>query len=63
MPFQKPDAVDQHIISILEQNGRATDSLTLRNPSGVPRRFYVAIISASKTSLNSSYSLSFSARR
>ena len=42
-----------------EQNGRATDSLTLRNPSGVPRRFYVAIISASKTSLNSSYVLSF----
>ena len=25
MPFQKPDAVDQHIISILEQNGRATN--------------------------------------
>ncbi|HEY7801067.1 MAG TPA: Lrp/AsnC family transcriptional regulator [Dehalococcoidia bacterium] len=25
MPFQKPDAVDQHIISILEENGRATN--------------------------------------
>ena len=25
MPFQKPDAVDQHIISILEDNGRATN--------------------------------------
>lgn len=25
MPFQKPDAVDQHILSILENNGRATN--------------------------------------
>ena len=25
MPFQKPDAVDQHILSILEDNGRATN--------------------------------------
>ncbi|MBI5289780.1 MAG: Lrp/AsnC family transcriptional regulator [Chloroflexi bacterium] len=25
MPFQKPDGVDQHILSILEQNGRATN--------------------------------------
>jgi Lrp/AsnC family transcriptional regulator, regulator for asnA, asnC and gidA len=25
LTFQKPDAVDQHIISILEQNGRATN--------------------------------------
>ncbi|MBF6599292.1 MAG: Lrp/AsnC family transcriptional regulator [Dehalococcoidia bacterium] len=25
MPFQKPDAIDQHIISILEDNGRATN--------------------------------------
>ncbi len=25
LPFQKPDAVDQHILSILEQNGRATN--------------------------------------
>jgi Lrp/AsnC family transcriptional regulator for asnA, asnC and gidA len=25
LPFQKPDAVDQHIISILEENGRATN--------------------------------------
>ena len=46
-----------------EKNGRATDAVTLHNPSGVPRRFYVAIVSASKTSLNSSYSLSFSTRR
>ena len=25
LPFQKPDAIDQHIISILEENGRATN--------------------------------------
>ena len=25
MPFQKPDAIDQHILSILEENGRATN--------------------------------------
>jgi Lrp/AsnC family transcriptional regulator for asnA, asnC and gidA len=25
LPFQKPDAIDQHIISILEDNGRATN--------------------------------------
>lgn len=25
LPFQKPDAVDQHILSILEHNGRATN--------------------------------------
>jgi Lrp/AsnC family transcriptional regulator for asnA, asnC and gidA len=25
LPFQKPDAVDQHILSILETNGRATN--------------------------------------
>lgn len=25
MPFQKPDAVDHHILSILESNGRATN--------------------------------------
>ena len=37
--------------------------MTLHNASGLPRRFYIAIISASKTSLNSSYSLSFSTRR
>lgn len=46
-----------------EKNGRATDAVTLHNASGLPRRFYIAIISASKTSLNSSYSLSFSTRR
>jgi Lrp/AsnC family transcriptional regulator for asnA, asnC and gidA len=25
LPFQKPDAVDQHVLSILEENGRATN--------------------------------------
>ena len=50
-------------ISRSERNGRATDTLALRNPSGVPRRFYLAIISASKTSLNSSYVLSFGRAR
>jgi subtilase family protein len=43
-----------------QKNGRRTDALTVRNPSGAPRRFYVAIDSASRTSLNSSYALSFS---
>jgi subtilase family protein len=46
-----------------EKNGRATDALTLRNPSGAPRRFYIAIVSASRSSLNSSYGLSFSLGR
>jgi hypothetical protein len=46
-----------------EKNGRATDAFTLRNTAGAPRRFYIAIISASRSSLNSSYSLSFSLRR
>jgi hypothetical protein len=46
-----------------EKNGRATDAVTLVNPSGAPRRFYVAIVSASKTSLNSSYALSFGRAR
>ena len=45
-----------------QKNGRATDALTLRNTSSRPRRFYIAIISASRTSLNSAYSLSFSRR-
>jgi hypothetical protein len=45
-----------------QKNGRATDALTLRNPSGSSRRFYVAIISASRASLNSAYSLSFTRR-
>src|SRR4029079_12509396 len=35
-----------------EKNGRATDAVTLHNPSGAPRRFYIALVSASKTSLN-----------
>jgi hypothetical protein len=44
------------------KNGRRTDSVTLRNSSGAPRRFYVAIDSASRTSLNSAYSLQFRRR-
>src|SRR4051794_985711 len=44
------------------RNGRRTDSVTVRNASGAARRFYVAIDSASRTSLNSSYSLSFRRR-
>jgi hypothetical protein len=40
-------------------NGRRTDSVILRNPSNAARRFYIAIASASRTSLNSAYSLSF----
>jgi len=41
------------------KNGRRTDSVTLRNTGAAPRRFYVAIDSASSTSLNSAYSLTF----
>jgi hypothetical protein len=44
------------------KTGRTTDSVRLRNTSRSPRRFYVAIDSASETSLNSAYSLSFSRR-
>jgi hypothetical protein len=44
------------------KSGRRTDSVRLRNTSSSPRRFYVAIVSASETSLNSVYSLSFSRR-
>jgi hypothetical protein len=51
----RPIARSQH-------NGRRTDSFTLRNPSGTPRRFYIAIDSESNTSLNSSYSLQFRRR-
>jgi hypothetical protein len=43
--------------------GRRTDAVTVSNSSGQARRFYVAIVSASRTSLNSAYSLSFSRRR
>jgi hypothetical protein len=46
-------------LSRSEKRGRRTDSVTLTNPSGAPRRFYVAIVSASKTSLNSAYRLQF----
>jgi hypothetical protein len=46
-----------------EKNGRAADTVTLRNNSSAPQRFYVAIISASRTSLNSSYALQFRTER
>ena len=42
-----------------QRNGRATDALTLTNRSSRAQRFYVAITSASRTSLNSSYTLQF----
>jgi hypothetical protein len=45
-----------------DNKGRRTDSVTLANPSSAPRRFYLAIVSASKTSLNSAYSLRFARR-
>jgi hypothetical protein len=45
-----------------QRNGRATDAFTLTNPSRTPRRFYIAIVSASRTSLNSAYSLTFRRR-
>ena len=41
------------------KKGRRTDSVTVHNTSAVARRFYVAIDSASSTSLNSAYSLNF----
>jgi hypothetical protein len=41
------------------KNGKRTDAVTLRNTTGAGRRFYVAIDSASSTSLNSAYRLSF----
>jgi hypothetical protein len=41
------------------KKGKRTDAITLRNPSGAARRFYLAIDSASETSLNSAYTLSF----
>jgi subtilase family protein len=44
------------------KNGRRTDSVTVRNTSAVARRFYVAIDSASSSSLNSAYSLNFRRR-
>ncbi|MEY2536125.1 MAG: thermitase [bacterium] len=42
-----------------ERNGRATDALTLTNRSGRASRFYVAVAPASRTTLNSSYTLQF----
>jgi len=41
------------------RNGRATDRVTIRNTSGSPRRFYVAVLPVSRTTLNSVYSLRF----
>jgi hypothetical protein len=45
-----------------QNNGRRTDAVTVRNASRVPRRFYVAVVSAGRTSLNSAYSLVFRRR-
>ena len=46
-----------------ENSGRRTDALTLSNRAGRrARRFYVAILSASRASLNSAYSLQFRRR-
>ncbi|MEA2383795.1 MAG: hypothetical protein QOH72_3766, partial [Solirubrobacteraceae bacterium] len=42
--------------------GKRTDAVTVRNPSSRPLRFYVALDSASKTSLNSAYTLNFRRR-
>ncbi|MEA2381792.1 MAG: thermitase [Solirubrobacteraceae bacterium] len=44
------------------KRGERTDAVTVRNPSSRPLRFYVAIDSASKTSLNSAYTLNFRRR-
>jgi hypothetical protein len=41
------------------RNGRATDRVTVRNPSGSARRFYVAVLPVSRTTLNSVYTLRF----
>jgi hypothetical protein len=41
------------------RNGRATDRVTIRNPAGSARRFYVAVLPVSRTSLNSVYALRF----
>jgi hypothetical protein len=45
-----------------QKNGKATDAFTLTNRSRSPLRYYIAIVSASRTSLNSAYSLTFSRR-
>jgi hypothetical protein len=42
-----------------ERSGRATDTVTLTNTGAAPRRFYVAIDSAGRDTLNSSYTLQF----
>jgi hypothetical protein len=39
------------------RNGRATDRVTISNPSGAARRFYVAVLPVSRTTLNSVYTL------
>jgi len=41
------------------RNGRATDRVTIRNTRGSARRFYVAVLPVSRTSLNSVYTLRF----
>jgi hypothetical protein len=41
------------------RNGRATDRVTVRNPSGSARRYYVAALPVSRTVLNSTYTLRF----
>jgi hypothetical protein len=41
------------------KNGRATDRVTVRNPSGSARRYYVAALPVSRTVLNSTYTLRF----
>jgi hypothetical protein len=41
------------------RNGRATDRVTIRNTSRAARRFYVAALPVSRTTLNSVYTLRF----
>ncbi|MEA2248261.1 MAG: hypothetical protein QOH46_2790 [Solirubrobacteraceae bacterium] len=40
-----------------ERSGRATDAVTLANPGRAARRFYIAIVPASRDTLNSAYVL------
>jgi len=41
------------------KNGRATDRITVRNTGSRSRRFYVAVLPVSRTTLNSTYTLRF----
>jgi hypothetical protein len=41
------------------RKGRVTDRVTVTNDSRVARRFYVAVLPVSRTTLNSVYSLRF----